>query len=65
MPSRMDYIDAALDALKIVLPNDVPLRIVLHEILVVIAGGWLVDSEPTQRDLRHLASALKRAVAAA
>ena len=65
MANRMDYIDAALDALRVVLPNDAPLRCVLHEVLIVICAGWLEDSDPAPRDLRVLAVALERAVAAA
>ena len=65
MVCRMDYADAAIDALRVVLPNDVPLRIVLHEVLVVICAGWLDDSDPTPGDLRALAVALEKAVAAA
>jgi hypothetical protein len=65
MASRMDYVDAALDALGVVLPNDVPLRIVLHEILVVIGAGWLDDRDPAPSDLDNLARALEKAVAAA
>jgi hypothetical protein len=62
MPSRMDYIDAAFEALHVVLPNDLPLRIVLQEILIVIGAGWLEDSEPAHADLRALALALEKAV---
>ena len=65
MPSRMDYVDAAMDALKVVLPNDVPLRIVLQEILIAMGLGWLENSDPTPGDLRALEAALARAVALA
>lgn len=65
MPSRMDYIDAALDALQVVLPNDPSLRMVLREILAVIGAGWLDNTDPAAGDLRALAAALERAVAAA
>lgn len=65
MPSRMDYIDAAMNALRVVLPNEQPIRIVLQEILVVIGAGWLENSDPTPGDLRALDAALARAVALA
>jgi len=61
----MDYVDAAMDALKVVLPNDVPLRIVLQEILIAMGLGWLENSDPTPGDLRALEAALARAVALA
>jgi hypothetical protein len=61
----MDYIDAAMSALHVVLPNDAPLRIVLQEILVAIGVGWVGDSDPAPGDFRALAAALARAVAAA
>jgi len=61
----MDYMDAALDALRVVLPDDPPLRMVLQELLVVLCFGWLDDRDPTQSDLRALTAALEKAVAAA
>lgn len=65
MASRMDYVDAALDALATVMPNELPIRIVLREALVVICLGWIDDRNPSQADLRHLQTALEKAVAAA
>jgi hypothetical protein len=61
----MDYMDAALDALRVVLPDDPPLRIVLQEMLVVLCFGWLDDRDPSHADFRALAAALEKAVAAA
>ncbi|HSC17799.1 MAG TPA: hypothetical protein VLC74_02690 [Rhizomicrobium sp.] len=65
MPSRMDYIDAAMNALRVVLPNEQPIRIVLQEILIAMGLGWLENSDPTPGDLRALDAALARAVAIA
>ena len=65
MVSRMDYVDAALDALATVMPNELPIRIVLREMLVVVCLGWIDDRNPSVSDLRHLQQALERAVAAA
>jgi hypothetical protein len=65
MPSRMNYIDAALDALATVMPNELPIRIVLREMLLVVCFGWIDDRDPTHADLRTLAAALEKAVAAA
>ena len=65
MISRADYIDAALDALATVMPNELPVHIVLREMLVVVCIGWLDDRDPTQSDLRVLAAALEKAVALA
>ncbi|MFL6689719.1 MAG: hypothetical protein ACJ8IR_05965 [Alphaproteobacteria bacterium] len=65
MPSRMDYVDAAFDALGTVMPLEQPIRIVLREVLVVLCFGWLNDRDPTKADLRHLQKALEQAVAAA
>lgn len=63
--SRMDYLDAALDAIATVLPNEQPIRIVLQEILFVVFGCWLDEHEPLKTDLDCLQAALERAVAAA
>jgi hypothetical protein len=65
MASRLDYVDAALDALAVVIPNEQPIRIVLREILLVIGLGWIDDRDPTRADFLHLAAALEKAVAAA
>jgi hypothetical protein len=65
MPSRMDYVDAALNALHVVLPNEQPVRIVLQEILIAMGVGWLENSDPTPGDMRALDAALARAVALA
>ncbi|MBV9571429.1 MAG: hypothetical protein JO056_09335 [Alphaproteobacteria bacterium] len=62
---RIDYFDAAMDAIATVLPNDKPIRIVLQEILLVVFGCWIDDHEPMQTDLARLRAALERAVAAA
>lgn len=63
--SRTAYVDAALDALATVMPNELPIRMVLREMLVVICCGWVEDRDPSQADLRHLRTALENAVAAA
>jgi hypothetical protein len=60
----MEYMDAALDALRVVLPDDPPLRIVLQEMLVVLCFGWLDDRNPTEAEFRALSATLERAVAA-
>lgn len=65
MPSRMDYVDAALNALHVVLPNEQPVRIVLQEILIAIGVGWIENSDPSLGDMRALDAALARAVALA
>ena len=65
MASRMDYIDAALDALAVVMPNEQPIRIMLQEILPVICFGWLDDREPSEADLARLQRAIEQAVAVA
>lgn len=65
MPSRMDYMDAAMNALRVVLPNEQPIRIVLQEILITMGVGWLENGDPSPGDLRALDAALARAVAAA
>lgn len=62
---RMDYFDAAMDALATVLPNEQPVRIVLQEILLVVFGCWIDDHEPVKTDLDRLRAALERAVAVA
>ena len=61
----MEYLNAALDALRVVLPADPPLRMVLQEMLVVLCLGWLDDRDPTEAEFRALSAALERAVAAA
>ena len=63
MASRMDYIDAALDALAVVMPNEQPIRMVLREVLLVICFGWIDDRDPTRADFAHLQAALEKAVA--
>ena len=65
MASRMDYVDAALDALAVVLPNEQPIRMVLREILLVVCLGWMDECDPTRADLLRLQAALEKAVAAA
>ena len=54
-----------LDALRVVLPDDPPLRMVLQEMLVVLCFGWLDNRDPTHSDLRTLTAALEKAVDAA
>jgi hypothetical protein len=61
----MEYIDAALDALATVMPNEQPIRIVLQELLVVLCLGWVDNRDPSHADLRHLQTALEKAVAVA
>ena len=65
MVSRMDYVHAALDAIATVLPNDPPIRILLREILFVLCLAWADDRDPSVTDMRHLRTALEKAVAAA
>jgi hypothetical protein len=65
MASRLDYIDAVLDSLAVVMPNEQPIRIVLREMLVVLCFSWLSDRDPSEVDLVHLRVALEKAVAAA
>jgi hypothetical protein len=61
----MDYVDAAFEALRVVLRTIRPLRIVLQEILIFIGAGWLEDTGPTPADLPTLAATLEKAVALA
>ncbi len=57
--------EAALDALAVVMPGEQPLRIVLQRILTTVCFGWIDDRDPAPADFLHLEAALKEAVAAA
>lgn len=54
--------NAALDALATVLPNDIPVRIVLRVMLVTIVTGWTDERDPERSDLDRLTAALDQAV---